>query len=69
MNFTRIFPVNINIYHTPKQITSGILHSEEELKETTEYLINKDIYYTLGYRSELLQITHENNAKTTTGNV
>lgn len=57
---TRIFPLNINIYAKGK-ISSGEISSEEELQETVSFLKEKEIFYTLSYRTENLQIEHETN--------
>lgn len=55
----RIYPINISVYKTPKSYATGLVYSEAELEELVGYCLDNKYWYTVAYREEDLQITHE----------
>lgn len=64
----RIYPINVTVYKTPKNYTTGLVYSEAELEEIAGYCIDTKRYYTVAYREEDLKITDESsNNEATSG--
>lgn len=56
---SKIFPINVTVYKTPKTYCTGLVYSEDELEELVGFTMDKKLYYTVAYREEDLLLTHE----------
>lgn len=47
-----IYPINVTVYRSHKEFTTGLVYSSEELAEIVAYVLDKNLHYAVAFREE-----------------